>query len=72
MFENLVGDVQAEVRLLHPDDLTAEPLRPLGNTESIGLPIALIEPLRNGFIQHGQSAYDIGCGSCGVMQCEDL
>jgi hypothetical protein len=59
VFENLVGDVHAEARLLRADDPTAEPLRSLGNTESIGLPVALVEPLRNGVIQHRQGAYDI-------------
>jgi hypothetical protein len=59
VFENLVGDACADVRLLRADDPAAEPLRSLGNTESAGLPVALVEPLRNGLIRHGHGAYDI-------------
>lgn len=59
VFEDLFGDVCADVRLLRADDPAAEPLRSPGNTERAALPVALVEPLRNGFIQHGRGAYDI-------------
>jgi hypothetical protein len=59
VFKNLVGDVYADVRLLGAHDPAAEPLRSLGNAENVGLPVALVEPLRNGLIQHGQCTYDI-------------
>jgi hypothetical protein len=59
LFEKLVSDIDAEIRLLRPDDAAAEPLRVLLNAENAGLPVALIEPNRNALVQHGEDIYDI-------------
>lgn len=54
----LDADADAGVRLLHAHDPVAEPLSPLLSAENSGVPVALIEPLRNGLVQHGQDTYD--------------
>jgi hypothetical protein len=59
LFENLAGDVDADMRLLRADDAAAQPLRSLLDAENGGVPVALIEPLRNGLVQHGEGTYDI-------------
>ena len=59
LFEKLESDVDADIRLLRADDTAAEPLRSLLDAENAGVPVALIEPLRNGLVQHGQGTYDI-------------
>jgi hypothetical protein len=59
LFENLESDVDADIRLLRADDTAAEPLRSLLDAENTAAPVALIEPLRNGFVQHGEGTYDI-------------
>jgi len=59
LFEKLEGDVDAGIRLLHADDAVAEPLLAFLAAENAGVPVALIEPLRNGLVQHGEDTYDI-------------
>ena len=59
LFEELVGDVDADIRLLRAGDAAAEPLRSLLGSENAGVPVAVIEPLRNGLVQHGEGTYDI-------------
>ncbi len=59
LFEQLESDVDAGMRLLHADDAVAEPLLALLGAENAGVPVALIEPLRNGLVQHGEDTYDI-------------
>ncbi len=59
LFERLASDVDADIRLLGADDTAAEPLRSLLGAEDVGVPIALIEPLRNALVQHGEDTYDI-------------
>lgn len=59
LFEKLDSDVDADIRLLRADDTAAEPLRSLLIAENAEVPVALIEPLRNGLVQHGQGTYDI-------------
>jgi len=59
LFEKLAGDVDADIRLLRADDTAAELLRSLLDAENAGLPVAVIEPRRNGLVQHGESTYDI-------------
>jgi hypothetical protein len=55
----LDSDVDADIRLLRADDAAAEPLRSLLDAENAGVPVALIEPLRNGLVRHGEGIYDI-------------
>jgi hypothetical protein len=59
LFEKLAGDADAGIRLLRADDAAAQPLRSLLDAENAGAHVALIEPLRNGFVQHGEGTYDI-------------
>ena len=59
LFEKLSGDADAGIRLLRVDDTAAEPVRSLLDAETTRLPVALIEPLRNGLVQHGEGTYDI-------------
>lgn len=59
LFEKLESDVDAGIRLLHADDAVAEPLQAFLDTANAGVPVALIEPLRNGLVQHGEDTYDI-------------
>jgi hypothetical protein len=59
LFEMLESDVDGDIRLLRVDDTAAEPLLSLLDTENARVPIALIEPVRNALVQHGQGAYDI-------------
>ena len=59
LFEELAGDVDAEIRLLRADDRAAEPLASLLVSTNAGVPVALIEPLRNALVQHGERTYDI-------------
>jgi hypothetical protein len=59
VFQELAGDIDAAIRLLRADDMAAEPLRSFGNTENAGLPVALVEPLRNGLVQLDDGTYDI-------------
>jgi hypothetical protein len=59
LFEKLAGDVDAETRLLRADQTAAEPLQSLLDAENGGMPVALIEPLRNALVQHGNGTYDI-------------
>jgi hypothetical protein len=55
----LAGDIDADIRLPRAHDVAAEPLRSLLGAENAGAPVALIEPLRNGLVQHGEGTYDI-------------
>ena len=59
LFEQMESDVDAGMRLLYADDAAAEPLLVLLGAENAGVPVALIEPLRNGLVQHGEDTYDI-------------
>lgn len=59
LFERLVGDVDAEMRLLRTDDIATEALRSVLDTDNARVPVALIEPIRNGLAQHGEGTYDI-------------
>jgi hypothetical protein len=59
LFEKLIGDANADIRLLWAEDAAAEPLRSLLEVENAGMPVALIEPLRNGLVQHGEGTYNI-------------
>lgn len=55
----LEGDVDADIRLLRVGSPAAEPLRSLLDAENAEVPIALIEPIRNGLVQHDEGTYDI-------------
>src|SRR5215831_9883298 len=59
LFEKLVGDVDADIRLLWAEDAVAEPLWSLLGAENARVPVALIETLRNGLVRHGEGTYDI-------------
>lgn len=59
LFEELESDVDADIRLLNADDTAAEPLCALLQAENTRMPVALIEPLRNYVIQHGENACNI-------------
>lgn len=59
LFEKLEGDVDADIRLLRAGDTAAEPLRSLLDAGNARVPVALIEPLRNVLVQHGDGTYDI-------------
>lgn len=58
LFEKLESDIAADIRLLRADDMAAEPLRALLDAENAGVPVALIEPLRNYLVQHAEGTYD--------------
>lgn len=55
----LISDVDAHARLLSASNRAAEPLRLLLPSSDIAVPVALIEPIRHGFVRLGASAYDI-------------
>lgn len=55
----LDSDADADIRLLRAHDPVTEPLSPLLSAENSGVPVALIEPRRNGLVQHGQDTYDV-------------
>jgi hypothetical protein len=57
-FERLNNDLDAQIRLLRNDDATAELLRSVLNVDNAGVPGALIEPLRNVLVAHGDGSYD--------------
>ena len=59
LFDQLDGDADAAIRLLYADDTAAEPLWPLLDPGRARVPIALIEPTRNGLIQYGEGIYDV-------------
>jgi hypothetical protein len=59
LFEQLAGDVDAHIRLLRADDTAAELLRSLLDAENAEVPVALIEPLRNALVWHGEGSYDV-------------
>ena len=59
LFEKLESDIDADIRLLRADGTTAEPLLSLLDTSTAGVPVALIEPVRNALVQHGEDTYDI-------------
>jgi hypothetical protein len=55
----LISDVDAHARLLSAGSRAAEPLRFLLPSGDIAVPVALIEPVRHGFVRLGTFAYDI-------------
>lgn len=59
LFDKLDGDVDAHVRLLRADDAAAEPLRSLPGARPAEMLVALVEPIRNGLVQHHNGTYDI-------------
>lgn len=59
LFDMLDDDVDAHVRLLWADEPAAEPLRSLPGAQAAGILVALIEPIRNGLVQHHDGTYDI-------------
>jgi hypothetical protein len=59
LFERMVGDVEADMRLVRAKDIAAEVLRSDLDTEDDEVPVALIEPIRNGVVEHGDGTYDI-------------
>lgn len=58
LVERLGNDPNAEIRLLYADDAAAEPLWPLLDPRNARMPIALIEPIRSGLVQHRDGMYD--------------
>jgi hypothetical protein len=59
LFERLAGDAAAAIWLLPAGGTSSEPLRAVLDAEDTGLPVALIEPVHNALVQHGDDAYDI-------------
>jgi hypothetical protein len=59
LVEEFADDVDADIRLLRADDTATEELRSLLGADNCGLPVALIEPLRNPVIQCDGGRYDI-------------
>jgi hypothetical protein len=59
LVEEFADDVDADIRLLRAGDMATEELRSLLGADNCGLPVALIEPLRNPVIPCGDGRYDI-------------
>jgi hypothetical protein len=55
----LIGDIEANARLLRAGDPAVVPLQSLLSPGGVDQAVALIEPTRSGFIELGTAAYDI-------------
>ncbi|HUZ55354.1 MAG TPA: hypothetical protein VMU94_22850 [Streptosporangiaceae bacterium] len=55
----MADDLDADIRLLRADDAAADQLRSFLGAENAREPVALIEPIRNAFVQRGEEGYGI-------------
>jgi hypothetical protein len=58
-FEKLNNDPDASIRLLRREDTAAQLLRSVLSAENAEAAVALIEPLRNIVVAHGEGSYDL-------------